>query len=526
MLCPSCSHVVPDHARYCSACGRPIVSAQSPTFTSPGYAGQRAVVTHQPRTAGTILAERYRIVGLLGRGGMGEVYRADDLKLGQAVALKFLPPETRGDPAALERFRNEVRVARQVSHPNVCRIYDLSDGDGEPFLSMEYVDGEDLASLLRRIGRLPPDKAVQVARQLCAGLSAAHDLGVLHRDLKPANVMLDGRGVAKITDFGLADFAERIAPHEIAGTPGYMAPEQLTGAPASTRTDLYSLGLVLFEMFTGAPAFVPGSPEDRRRASRDSSPPTPAATQPAIDPAVDRVIVRCLDPDPAKRPPSARAVAAALPGGDPLAAALAAGETPSPEMVAQAGGVGSLQPWVAWSLFATIVACLIAIGLMSDRARLTRMLGVNQSPEVLRARAKAILARVGHTETPLDTIHGFEFDVDYAAYLVRENSAAAWNNARKGRPALIRFWYRQGPSWMTPWTVAQRPTLGDPPAVDPGSAAVLLDPQGRLIRLAVLPTAGETQGPPTGVDWAPVFDEAGLRLSDFTPAPPARIPPL
>jgi serine/threonine-protein kinase len=140
------------------------------------------------RTAGTLLGGRYRIVGLLGRGGMGEVYRADDLKLAQPVALKFLPAALARDPAALARFHNEVRIARQVSHPNVCRIYDLGETDGEPFLSMEYIDGEDLASLLRRIGRLPPDKAVDVARQLCSGLSAAHDLGVLHRDLKPANL--------------------------------------------------------------------------------------------------------------------------------------------------------------------------------------------------------------------------------------------------------------------------------------------------------------------------------------------------
>jgi serine/threonine-protein kinase len=165
-----------------------------------------------PRTAGTILAGRYRIVGLLGRGGMGEVYRADDLTLGQPVALKFLPVPAASDAAALARFHNEVRTARQVSHPNVCRIHDLGDSDGEPFLTMEYVDGEDLASLLRRIGRLPADKAIESARQLCAGLAAAHDIGVLHRDLKPANVMLDGRGVVKITDFGLANFSEQDRP--------------------------------------------------------------------------------------------------------------------------------------------------------------------------------------------------------------------------------------------------------------------------------------------------------------------------
>ena len=141
---------------------------------------------------GTVLAGRYRVLGLLGRGGMGEVYRADDLKLGQPVALKFLPESAARNPDRLARFHSEVRIARQVSHPNVCRVYDIGEIDGAAFLSMEYVDGEDLGSLLRRIGRLPGDKALEIARKLCAGLAAAHDKGVLHRDLKPANIMLDG----------------------------------------------------------------------------------------------------------------------------------------------------------------------------------------------------------------------------------------------------------------------------------------------------------------------------------------------
>ena len=167
-----------------------------------------------------MLGGRYRVVGLLGRGGMGEVYRADDLKLGQAVALKFLPAIVENDAGRLQRFLNEVKIARQISHPNVCRVYDVGEVDGHHYLSMEYVDGEDLASLLRRIGRLPTDKAVQISRQLCAGLAAAHEQGILHRDLKPANVMIDGRGRARITDFGLAALAGTVRADELgAGTP-------------------------------------------------------------------------------------------------------------------------------------------------------------------------------------------------------------------------------------------------------------------------------------------------------------------
>src|SRR5256885_8593634 len=143
-----------------------------------------------PFAPGSIIAGRYRLVALLGRGGMGEVYRADDLTLDQPVALKFLPEDVRATDVRVTQFHNELRIARQVSHKNVCRLYDLGEADGRRFLTMEYVDGEDLASLVRRIGRLPADKAIEIARQLCAGLAAAHERGVLHRDLKPANGML------------------------------------------------------------------------------------------------------------------------------------------------------------------------------------------------------------------------------------------------------------------------------------------------------------------------------------------------
>jgi len=272
---------------------------------------------------GTLLAQRYRVVSLLGHGGMGEVYRANDLLLGQTVALKFLPAQWTSDEATLARFRNEVRIARQVSHPNVCRVYDIGEAEGSTYLSMEYVDGEDLASLLRRIGRLPQDKALEIARQLCAGLAAAHDKGVLHRDLKPGNIMLDGQGQLRITDFGLAGVAGEVMDIR-SGTPAYMAPEQRSGREVTGRSDIYALGLVLHEVFTG------------KLPSADLS-------HPDLAPEVDRVIRRCLAEDPAKRPASALQVAAALPGGDPLAAALAAGETPSPEMVAASGQTEGLR---------------------------------------------------------------------------------------------------------------------------------------------------------------------------------------
>jgi serine/threonine-protein kinase len=269
----------------------------APTWTAraapPHAATPARQVTTDPSDGGrfipgTVLSGRYRIVGLLGRGGMGEVYRADDLKLGQAVALKFLPARLDQDETRLQRLLTEVKIARQISHPGVCRVYDVGEADGHHFISMEYVDGEDLASLLRRIGRLPSDKAVQIARQLCAGLSAAHDQGVLHRDLKPGNVMIDGRGRARISDFGIAAFlGEAASAYPGSGTPAYMAPEQRAGRELTIRSDIYSLGLVLYELFTGQRAFQADTPTELERLQDESTPTSPANLIEGLDPTVE-----------------------------------------------------------------------------------------------------------------------------------------------------------------------------------------------------------------------------------------------
>src|SRR4051794_409747 len=250
---------------------------------------------------GSVIAGRYRLVALLGRGGMGEVFRADDLILDQTVALKFLPEVVAANPERLAQFHAELRTARQVSHKNVCRLYDPGQAEGRPFLTMEYVDGEDLASLLRRIGRIPQDKAIAIARQLCAGLSAAHDRGVLHRDLKPANIMIDGDGNVRVADFGLAVAAgDPAASH--AGTPQYMAPELLAGGQASVSTDLYALGLVLFELFTGRRPYDAKTLSDLVAMQRSGRISTPSSVVRDLDPAIERVILRCLESDPSLRP--------------------------------------------------------------------------------------------------------------------------------------------------------------------------------------------------------------------------------
>jgi len=355
---------------------------------------------------GSVVAGRYRIITMLGKGGMGEVYRADDLTLGQSVALKFLPDRAGHDENLLERFRNEVRTARKISHPNVCRVYDVGDVDGQTFFTMEYVDGEDLASLLRRIGRLPQDKALDIARQLCAGLAAAHTKGVLHRDMKPANVMLDGRGQVVITDFGLAGVVGQIQGADVrSGTPAYMAPEQLTGEAVSERSDIYSLGLVLYEIFTGKRALAEKA-TIAERLRGDLVPSRPSSVVKDLDPAIERVILRCLESLPSARPATVLSIAAALPGGDPLAAALAAGETPSPQLVAASGQTAGLRPRIAWSCLAVALIGLTCAVSLAIRYSAMEKMGLELTPEVLTQKAREIVARLGYEKHPLDSAYG------------------------------------------------------------------------------------------------------------------------
>jgi serine/threonine-protein kinase len=475
--------------------------------------------------SGTILADRYRIVGLLGKGGMGEVYRADDLKLSQPVALKFLPDQHLSDGAALARFHREVRVARQVSHKNVCRVYDIGEIDGRHFLSMEFIKGEELSSLLRRIGRLPIDKALQIARQICAGLSAAHDSGILHRDLKPANIMIDAEGNARITDFGLAGLAEEIREDEMyAGTPAYMAPEQLEGDPPTVRSDIFSLGVVLYELFTAKRAYEAQSLGELIKLRRsDSTPTNPTAIVKDLDPVIERVIERCLQKDPALRPASALQVAAALPGGDPIAAALAAGETPSPEMVAAAPKAGALRPVVAVGSLAAVFASLVFLIVTSVYWRAERNVPLEKPPEVLAERAREIISSLGYENRPVDQAYGFYLDGSFYRHL-QNTGYAQWKLARAGQPLTIYFWYRQAPRYL----IADGSIIvtTDNPALDVvGMTNIALDTKGRLVRFDRIPPQVDT--PETirrSTEWAPLFAAAGLPLDKYLVTEPRWTP--
>jgi serine/threonine-protein kinase len=523
--CPSCSSEA-GSGRFCPTCGTPVsAGSEAPTqLHSSGASSSDA--RHGRFLPGALLGERYRIVALLGRGGMGEVYRGDDLKLGQAVALKFLPPGIDSDPARLARFHDEVRIARQVAHPNVCRVYDVGEFGGHHFLTMEYVDGEDLASLLRRIGRLPSDKGVEIARQISAGLAAAHDAGVLHRDLKPANIMIDGRGRARITDFGLAALGEEVRGEEArSGTPAYMAPEQLAGKGVTLRSDLYALGLILYEVFTGKQPFSAGSRAELLKKQTSSSPASPSSVVDGLDPAVERIILRCLSVEPARRPASALAVAAALPGGDPLAAALAAGETPSPELVAAGGeseGIGV--KWAA-AAFAGLVLGLALLVPVAARSQIFLLSPLPKSPEVLAERAQEILRNLGYAGRPADHIASFNIDREYLAHLkgLRPPPEALG----PPHPPILRFRYRQSPELLQRLSAG---TIGDwfsdPPPVLPGMAEVTLAPDGRLTGLSITPDDRLPPGPDAGEpDWSSLLAAAGFDASRLESVEPLWIPP-
>jgi serine/threonine-protein kinase len=459
---------------------------------------------------------------------MGEVYRADDLTLGQSVALKFLPESLVDNPDAINRFRNEVRIARQVSHPNVCRVHDVGEVDGQFFLSMEYVDGEDLASLLRRIGRLPEDKALEIARKLCAGLAAAHEKGVLHRDLKPANVMLDARGQVLLTDFGLAGVADAISGDEVrSGTPAYMSPEQLAGKEVTVRSDIYALGLVLYELFTGRRPFEGNSLIELIEAQRANTPPSISSMVRDLDAAVERIIVRCLDPEPSRRPASAMIVAAALPGGDPLAAALAAGETPSPELVAAAGEDVALRLRVAVPLAALMLVALAIHTWASARDSMLERLRPTVSPEVLRHTARNIIRGVGYGDA-VDFEHGFIWSRDYAGWVAKNDKPRPdWNAIAKGRAPILKYWYREAAEPI-PGVMFhdQALTLGlttdtDPPPITAGSIHVELDAAGRLLEFRAMPVEKlDAPAKASMPDWTPLFPLAGLELAAFKPAEP------
>ncbi|MEQ1607185.1 MAG: protein kinase [Pyrinomonadaceae bacterium] len=471
--------------------------------------------------AGTVLASRYRIIGLLGKGGMGEVYKAEDIRLSQTVALKFLPDHMEREAAVLERFHAEVRTARQVSHPNVCRVFDIGEIDGRHFISMEFIDGDDLSSLLRRVGRLPSERAIEISRELCVGLAAIHDAGILHRDFKPANVIIDSRGKARITDFGIAGLEADIAADALrVGTPAYMSPEQIAGRGVAPRSDIYALGLVLYEIFTGKQAFKADTLHELIKKHQTETPTNASDIVKNIDPLVESVIAQCLEKDPKNRPQSALHVAMALPGGNPMQIALDAGQTPSPEMVAASPKKGALRPAVA---LACVIGAVVMIGVClfaSMKVGPQNRIPFIKSSEILAERNSEIISKFGYADEPVERLYRFYYDDTYERY-VRENpSPENWEKISSGQPLMFAFGEQQSPRYFDVvmmgngfWTFL--------PQTTGGMKTIALDTRGRLVEFSsVSPQFTESPTSQPSADFAPAFSAAELDLSKFKETEP------
>ncbi len=302
MICPKCLEENKEDSRYCHKCATPL------TPGSVGVDSQAFTKTILPFDAelarGRVIADRYEVIEELGQGGMGKVYKVFDRKINDVVALKLIRPEISLSEKAVERFKNELRIARKIAHRHVCRMYDVGEQGFSHFITMEYVPGEDLKAFIRRAGQITPAKAVTLAQQVAEGLAEAHRLGVVHRDLKPQNIMIDKQGNSRIMDFGIARIQEGdglTGTGAIIGTPEYMSPEQAELKEVDQRTDIYALGVVLFEMVTGKVPFEGQTPLSIALKHRSVPPQNPRELNPHIPPALAEVILKCLAKDPAKR---------------------------------------------------------------------------------------------------------------------------------------------------------------------------------------------------------------------------------
>ena len=510
------------------------ISEDAPTMISEtnGFENRTDTVAPGEFVAGTVLDKRYRIIGLLGKGGMGEVFKAEDLKLNQLVALKFLPKELERNQDALDRFVSEVRTARKVSHANVCKVYDIGEIDGKHFLSMEFIEGDDLSQLLNRIGRLPSDKAAEISRQVCFGLNAIHESGILHRDLKPANVIIDADGKARITDFGIAGIEKEISKDEIrVGTPAYMSPEQISGKEVTPRSDIYSLGLLLYEIYSGKQAFSADSFPELVEKHQGTQPTNVSVFVENLDPIVEKTINRCLEKRPTDRPQTALEVALALPGGDPLQAAILAGETPSPEMVAASGKEGALSFRTA-ALLSTAV--LILFGLFAyaqQQSKIFNLVEDTKPKEVLAERAREISRELGYESKEFYETYGFRKNSDHYSHSLKrvltgkESHDDVRERIRGGYASYAEFMFRQSPGYLVPNSDV-KVTFSDPPLKTPGESFVSLTLEGRLLRFTAVPAISKDGTSRDNTDWNKLFELSGLNSSDFDAIESDFTPPI
>ena len=332
MDCPQCRTPNPEGTRICVQCGTPIdwenetlpVLSPAPAATTPP--GTQATAWSLPATEpaegapaalqpGAVLAERYQIVKLLGEGGMGAVYRAHDRELDREVALKVIRPELARNAQVLRRFKQELILARQITHRNVIRIFDLGQAEGTRFITMEFIEGEDVSEVLARRGKLPAPEAAAIVAQVARGLEAAHSEGVVHRDLKPQNIMIDAQGKVSVMDFGIArsmDASNMTRTGTLMGTPAYMSPEQAQGRKVDARSDLYTLGIIFYELLTGKPPFEADNPMATLMRRIQEKPVPPALAEPSVPKAIDEMVLKMLGTSPEERYQSASEILAGL----------------------------------------------------------------------------------------------------------------------------------------------------------------------------------------------------------------------
>ena len=299
MKCPSCQAEVLGDSRFCSKCGSAVSGAAEAQLSFT-----KTMTTPQPGLGtGNLLAGKYQIQDEIGRGGMGIVYRAEDIKLKRPVALKFLPPEWTQDKEARERFLQEARAAAALSHPHICTIYEVDESNQQLFIAMEYIEGEVLRERSRR-GPLPLEDALNLTAQAAEGLEAAHRKGIIHRDIKSANIMVTDKGQAKIMDFGLAKLrggSSLTKEGATIGTVAYMSPEQARGEKVDHRTDIWSLGVVIYEMLTGELPFRGEHDVSLLYSIVHEEPQSLREKRPPVPPELQRVIERALAKNPNSR---------------------------------------------------------------------------------------------------------------------------------------------------------------------------------------------------------------------------------
>ncbi len=389
-----------------------------------------------PASLSAALTARYDLLGELGRGGMGIVYRARDRETGEIVALKVLKPEIAADESAMERFKNELRLARKITHKNVCRIHEFSRAGSAAYISMEYVEGDSLRSILSRSEGLRVGKGIQIVQQICAGLREAHAQGVVHRDLKPENILIARDGTVKVMDFGVARSLEggMTKAGALVGTPAYMSPEQAEGKPADPRSDIYALGLVLYEMLTGATAFRGDTPFSVALKQIHEMPPPPRQLEPALPVHIERAILKCLEKAPAKRFQSVDELEAALSEKGEARPAVAQGTEVTLPL--------HLTRWQAsdWLLVFAAVAGLALYFPFFNRTSLAPRSNVSFDNSVLRRIAQEYAQRLG---APTEGEGRIETDVSPVAYdFVAE---------RAGARAALELCNNPVPYWM--WVV-------------------------------------------------------------------------